>query len=163
HFVRRGIPVLGIEPAANVARAAEEKGVRSLVKFFGVETAKGLVGEGVQADLLLGNNVLPHVPDINDFLAGLPILVKPPQAITIDFQHLMRMMEGNQFDTIYQEHYSYLTFTVVNKLFARHGLTIFDVEELGTHGGSLRIFATPDGNNRQPPAASVARMLKTEE
>jgi predicted TPR repeat methyltransferase len=150
HFVKRGIPVLGIEPAANVAKAAEEKGVASLVRFFGVETAKMLVNEGVGADLLLGNNVLPHVPDLHDFVGGLKILLKPNGVITIDFQHLMRMMQGNQFDTIYQEHYSYLSFTFVQKLFDHHGLTLFDVEEISTHGGSLDAV-------RPPPKPAIRR------
>jgi len=163
HFVKRGIPVLGIEPAANVAKAAEEKGVASLVRFFGVETAKTLVKEGVGADLLLGNNVLPHVPDLHDFVGGLKILLKPSGVITIDFQHLMRMMQGNQFDTIYQEHYSYLSFTFVQKLFAHHGLTLFDVEEIPTHGGSLRLFARHAETGDSPPTAAVAQMLELEE
>lgn len=163
HFVKRGIPVLGIEPAANVAKAAEEKGVPSLVRFFGVETARQLVSEGVQADLLLGNNVLPHVPNLHDFVGGLKILLKPQGVITIDFQHLMRMMQGNQFDTVYQEHYSYLSFTVVNKVFAHHGLTLFDVEELPTHGGSLRIFARHADAAGPAPSAAVAQMLELEE
>ena len=163
HFVRRGIPVLGIEPAANVAKAAEEKGVTSLVRFFGVETARSLVSDGVRADLLLGNNVLPHVPDLHDFVGGLKILLKPSGTITIDFQHLLRMMQGNQFDTIYQEHYSYLSFTFVQKLFARHGLTIFDVEEIPTHGGSLRIFARHADRDGSAPSPAVAQMLELEE
>jgi C-methyltransferase C-terminal domain/Putative zinc binding domain/Methyltransferase domain len=161
HFVKRGIPVLGIEPAANVARAAEEKGVRSVVRFFGVRTAEELRQEGVAADLLLGNNVLPHVPDLHDFVGGLRILVKDTGVITVDFQHLLRMMQGNQFDTIYQEHFSYLSFTFVDKLFAHHGLTIFDVEALSTHGGSLRVFGSPAGAGRDR-LPSVQRLLDLE-
>lgn len=163
HFVKRGIPVLGIEPAANVAKAAEAKGVPSLVRFFGVETARQLIREGVSADLLLGNNVLPHVPDLHDFVGGLKVLLKPSGVITIDFQHLMRMMQGNQFDTVYQEHYSYLSLTLVAKLFARHGLTIFDVEEIPTHGGSLRIFARHAEAAAPPVDPAVAAMLELEE
>jgi len=164
HFVRRGIPVLGVEPAANVAKAAEEKGVPSVVRFFGVETARALVADGVSADLLLGNNVLPHVPNLHDFVGGLKILLKPAGTITIDFQHLLRMMQGNQFDTIYQEHFSYLSFTFVVKLFAHHGLTLFDVEEIPTHGGSLRIFARhADAAGGAATSPAVAQMLELEE
>lgn len=163
YFVKRGIPVLGIEPAANVAKAAEQKGVKSVVRFFGVETAKALVGEGLGADLLLGNNVLPHVPNLHDFVGGLRILLNEGGVITIDFQHLMRMMAGNQFDTIYQEHYSYLTFTFVEKLFRHHELTIFDVEELPTHGGSLRIFARHADEAAPAVGPRVAEMRAVEE
>ncbi|MEI6674023.1 MAG: class I SAM-dependent methyltransferase [Verrucomicrobiota bacterium] len=142
HFKARGIPVLGIEPAANVAKVAwEEKHIPSIVKFFGRETAEELVAAGKAADLLLGNNVLAHVPDINDFVGGLKIALKPEGVITFEFPHLQRLIEGNQFDTIYHEHFSYLSFLAVEKVFAHHGLTLFDVEELPTHGGSLRVFA----------------------
>jgi len=141
YFVQRGIPVLGVEPAANVAAVAERKGIPSLVKFFGEKTARELVTEAKQADLLLGNNVLAHVPDINDFVAGLKVLLKSAGVITMEFPHLMRLMEENQFDTIYHEHFSYLSFTTVDNIFAAHGLTLFDVEEIPTHGGSLRIYA----------------------
>ncbi len=142
HFKAKGIPVLGVEPAANVAKVAwDEKGIPSLVKFFGVETAKELVATGKSADLLLGNNVMAHVPDINDFIGGLKIALKPGGVITFEFPHLQRLIEGNQFDTVYHEHFSYLSFLAVDTMFARHGLTLFDVEELPTHGGSLRIFA----------------------
>lgn len=163
YFVKRGVPVLGIEPAANVAKEAEKKGVTSVVRFFGVETAKALVAEGRRADLLLGNNVLPHVPNLHDFVGGLKILLNRNGVITIDFQHLMTMMAGNQFDTIYQEHYSYLSFTFVQKLFAHHGLTLFDVEELPTHGGSLRIFARHADETGPEVGPRVAAMLATEE
>ncbi len=141
YFQQKGIPVLGIEPAANVARVAEEKGIPSLVKFFGVETAKALVSEGTSADLLLGNNVLAHVPDLNDFVAGMKIVLKPQGILTMEFPHLLQLVEQNQFDTIYHEHFSYFSFLTVEKVFAAHGLTLFDVEELPTHGGSLRIYA----------------------
>ncbi len=163
NFVKRGIPVLGIEPAANVARAAVEKGVPSLVRFFGVETAQALVAEGTRADLLLGNNVLPHVPNLHDFVGGLKILLAPGGTITIEFQHLMRMMQGNQFDTIYQEHFSYLTLSFVVKLFAHHGLSLFDVEEISTHGGSLRIFARHAGESSPISSAALAALLEAEE
>ncbi|HEY4270889.1 MAG TPA: class I SAM-dependent methyltransferase [Candidatus Udaeobacter sp.] len=142
HFKARGIPVLGVEPAANVAKAAwAQKQIPSIVKFFGVQTAKELVANSKRADLLLGNNVLAHVPDINDFVAGLKIALKPGGIITFEFPHLLRLIKENQFDTIYHEHFSYLSLLVTEKIFLRHGLTLFDVEELPTHGGSLRIFA----------------------
>jgi len=140
YFVQKGIPVLGIEPAGNVAPESEKKGVATLVRFFGTETARELVAAGKEADLLLGNNVLAQVPDLNDFVAGMKILLKPHGVITMEFPHLQRLMEENQFDTIYHEHFSYFSFLAAEKIFAAHGLTLFDVEELTTHGGSLRIF-----------------------
>lgn len=169
YFVKRGVPVLGVEPAANVARAAEAKGIPTVVRFFGVETARILAGDGMRADLLLGNNVLPHVPDLHDFVGGLKILLKENGSITMEFQHVMRMMAGNQFDTIYQEHFSYLSLTFVEKLFAHHGLALFDVEEIPNHGGSLRIYArhaseaagaAPSGASQAGPR--VAEMLARE-
>lgn len=142
HFQARGIPVLGIEPAANVAKVAwDQKKIPSLVKFFGVTTARELVVQGKSANLLLGNNVLAHVPDINDFVGGLKIALQPTGIITFEFPHLLQLIDQNQFDTIYHEHFSYLSLLAIEKVFSRHGLTIFDVEELTTHGGSLRIFA----------------------
>jgi SAM-dependent methyltransferase len=140
-FVERGIPVLGIEPAANVAEAAIKKNIPTLVEFFGEATARALASRGKSADLLLGNNVLAHVPGINDFVKGLKTLLAPAGVVTMEFPHLMRLMEGNQFDTIYHEHFSYLSFLTVCRVFETHGMEIFDVEELPTHGGSLRIFA----------------------
>lgn len=140
-FKEKHVPVLGIEPAANVAAAAQALGIPTLIKFFGVQTAKELVKEGKKADLLLGNNVLAHVPDLNDFVAGMKIVLKHNGIITMEFPHLLRLMEENQFDTIYHEHFSYFSFLTVEKVFAKHGLTLFDVEELPTHGGSLRIYA----------------------
>jgi hypothetical protein len=141
HFVAAGVPVLGVEPAANVAKAAVEKGVATTVRFFGTQTAKDLVAEQGFADLLLGNNVLAHVPDLNDFVAGMKVLLAPTGVITMEFPHLQRLMAENQFDTIYHEHFSYFSFVAVERVFAHHGLTLFDVEELPTHGGSLRIHA----------------------
>ena len=141
YFVARGVPVLGIEPAANVAEEALKRGVPTLVKFFGRQTARELAAEGKHADLLLGNNVLAQVSDLNDFVAGMKILLKPQGVITIEFPHLMRLMEENQLDTIYHEHFSYFSFITAEKIFAAHGLILFDVEELATHGGSLRIYA----------------------
>ena len=163
HFKARGIPVLGIEPAANVAKVAwEQKQIPSVVKFFGVQTAKGLVADGKLADLLLGCNVLAHVPDINDFVGGLKIALKPAGIITFEFPHLLRLIENNQFDTIYHEHFSYLSLLAVEKVFAHHGLTLFDVEELPTHGGSLRIFAR-HSDNRAPITAVTPRVATMRE
>ena len=141
YFLNKGIPVLGIEPAVNVAKAAEDKGIPTVRKFFGIETATELAAAGKMADLLLGNNVLAHVPALNDFVAGLKILLKPQGLITMEFPHLMRLIEGRQFDTIYHEHFSYFSFLTVEEIFSRHRLTVFDVEQLSTHGGSLRIYA----------------------
>ena len=140
-FVQRGIPALGIEPAANVAKVAESKGVPTIVKFFGEDTARELVGAGQQADLILGNNVLAQVPDLNDFVGGLKILLAPTGVVTIEFPHLLRTIDGNQFDQIYHEHFSYFSLYSAECIFAAHGLPIFDVEELPTHGGSIRIYA----------------------
>lgn len=140
YFQAQNIPVLGIEPASNVAAFAEAKGIPTLTKFFGVQTATELVELNKQADLLLGNNVLAHVPDLNDFVAGLKLLLKPDGVITIEFPHVLQLITQNQFDTIYHEHFSYFSFLTVEKVFAAHGLTLFDVEELPTHGGSLRIY-----------------------
>jgi hypothetical protein len=140
HFLRRGISVLGIEPAANVAKVAIEQGIPTAVQFFGRRTASQIAGEHGKADLLLGNNVLAHVPDINDFVAGMKCLLAPDGVITMEFPHLQRLMAEGQFDTIYHEHFSYLSFVVVERIFAHHGITLFDVEELSTHGGSLRIY-----------------------
>jgi SAM-dependent methyltransferase len=141
HFVRGGIPVLGIEPAANVARVAIEKGIPTTVRFFGVDTATAIRRETGAADLLVGNNVLAHVPDINDFVGGLTVLLAPGGTITMEFPHLVTLIEGNQFDTIYHEHFSYLSLLAVQTIFGAHGLRVYDVEEIPTHGGSLRIYA----------------------
>jgi hypothetical protein len=140
-FIQRGIPALGIEPAANVAKAAEQKGVPTLVKFFGVDTAQELRATGHRADLILGNNVLAQVPDLNDFVGGLKVLLAPTGVITIEFPHLLKTIEGNQFDQIYHEHFSYFSLYSAERIFAAHGIPIFDVEELPTHGGSIRIYA----------------------
>ncbi|HYD14832.1 MAG TPA: class I SAM-dependent methyltransferase [Hyphomicrobium sp.] len=146
YFNAKGIPVLGIDPAANCAEVAErERGIPTLVRFFGVATASEVAAKG-KADVIAGNNVLAHVPDINDFVAGLKLLLKDGGVITIEFPHLLRLIEARYFDTIYHEHYSYLSLLAVERLFARHGLTVFDVEELPTHGGSLRIFAGHAGS-----------------
>ncbi len=150
YFVAKDIPSLGIEPAANVAQAAIKKGVPTLVKFFGRNSARELAADGKQADLLLGNNVLAQVPDLNDFVAGMKILLKPRGVITMEFPHLMRLVEENQFDTIYHEHFSYFSFLTAEKIFAAHGLVLFDVEELPTHGGSLRIYARHAEDSSKP-------------
>lgn len=140
YFLPRGIPVLGIEPAANVAKAAIEKGIPTRVEFFGKEAARRLRAEGVHADLIIGNNVLAQVPDLRDFMEGLRILLKPGGVITLEFPHLLRLVEGRQLDTIYHEHFSYFSILSALECFERFGLKIFDVETLPTHGGSLRIF-----------------------
>jgi SAM-dependent methyltransferase len=162
YFVRKGIPVLGVEPAANVAKAAVEKGVPTVVRFFGRETAADLRKDPGPADLIVGNNVLAHVPDINDFVGGLATLLAPEGAITMEFPHLWRLMDENQFDTIYHEHFSYLSFLTVRDVFAAHRLRLFDVEQLPTHGGSLRIFACHEGA-RRPTEAAVGRLAADEE
>ena len=140
YFVEKRIPVLGVEPAANVAAVAASKGVPTLVKFFGEKTARDLVSQGTLADLIVGNNVLAQVPDLNDFVRGMKILLKPGGVITVEFPHLLRLIEENQFDTIYHEHYSYFSFRTAESVFAAHGLVLFDVEEIPTHGGSIRIY-----------------------
>ena len=147
YFRQRGIHVLGIEPAVNVAAEAERKGIPTLVKFFGTDTASELVASGKKADLLIGNNVLAHVPRLNDFVEGMRIFLAPGGVITMEFPHLLRLMEGNQFDTIYHEHFSYFSLVVAERVFAAHRLTVFDVEEIPTHGGSLRIFARHAANS----------------
>jgi 2-polyprenyl-3-methyl-5-hydroxy-6-metoxy-1,4-benzoquinol methylase len=146
-FQEQQIPVLGVEPAANVAEVAKSKNIPTLVKFFGVATAKELAEQNNKADLLLGNNVLAHVPDINDFVAGMKTILKQDGVITMEFPHLLQLISQNQFDTIYHEHFSYLSLTTVEQIFAYHGLTLFDVEELATHGGSLRIYAKHKDNH----------------
>jgi SAM-dependent methyltransferase len=163
YFVQKGIPVLGIEPAANVAEVAIKKGIPTLVKFFGEELARELSTTGMQADLLIGNNVLAQVPDLNSFVGGMKILLKPQGVITMEFPHLMQLMEGNQFDTIYHEHFSYFSFIAVEKVFAAHGLTLFDVEELPTHGGSLRIYARHTEDIAKPIGQRVTELRAREE
>ena len=162
YFVEQNIPALGIEPARNVAQAALAKNVPTLIEFFGVECARRLVAQAVRADLLLGNNVLAQVPDLNDFVAGLKILLNPRGVITIEFPHLMRLVAENQFDTIYHEHFSYFSFSAAEKIFAAHGLTLFDVEELPTHGGSLRIYARHADDPAQPICARVRELKQRE-
>ena len=163
YFVLAGIPVLGIEPAANVAAVAVQKGVPTLVKFFNRESAGELAAQDTKADLLLGNNVLAQVPDLNNFVAGMKILLKPNGVITMEFPHLLRLMEEGQFDTIYHEHFSYCSFLVVEKIFSAHGLTLFDVEELSTHGGSLRIYACHTEDRSKRATADVVSLREKEE
>ncbi|MDQ3632366.1 MAG: class I SAM-dependent methyltransferase [Actinomycetota bacterium] len=162
YFVARGVPVLGIEPAASVAQAAQLKGVPTVQRFFGVETANDLAGQA-GADLLIGNNVLAHVPDLNDFVGGMRILLKPDGVVTMEFPHLMRQMQDNQWDTIYHEHFSYLSFLTVTRIFAAHGLRLFDVDELPTHGGSLRIFGCHDADASKADTGRVTELLENEE
>jgi SAM-dependent methyltransferase len=160
-FHERQIPVLGIEPAANVAKVALQKGIPTLVEFFGTVTARSLAGDSA-ADLLLGNNVLAHVPDLNDFVAGMKVLLKPGGVITMEFPHLMRLIEDNQWDTIYHEHFSYFSFLTVSRVFEAHGLRLFDVQELPTHGGSLRIYGC-HADDGEKPESDAARELRERE
>ncbi len=162
YFVERQIPVLGIEPAANVAEVARKRGINTTVAFFGEKTARQLVEEGWSADLIAGNNVLAHVPDINDFVEGIRILLKPVGAVTIEFPHVMRLMQENQFDTIYHEHFSYLSFTTVERVFAKHRMKLFHVQELPTHGGSLRIFAAHESDNSKVQSDAVRELRQRE-
>lgn len=162
HFVAKNIPALGIEPAANVAAEAVRKAVPTVVTFFGTETARELAIQRGRADLVIGNNVLAHVPQLNDFVEGLRILLKDNGVITMEFPHLMRLMEGNQFDTIYHEHFSYLSFTTVEKVFAAHGLTLFDVEEISNHGGSLRIFGRHEEDTSRSVTPNVTELKERE-
>ena len=161
NFVRDGVPCLGIEPSGNVAEAAIEAGVDTRVRFFGRETATDLVDEDKRASLIVGNNVLAHVPDINDFVGGLKILLREDGVVTMEFPHLARLMDENQYDTIYHEHYSYLSFLTTRAIFEHHGLEMFDVEELPSHGGSLRIFAQHAGGP-QPVTDAVEALCRTE-
>lgn len=162
YFIASNIPVFGIEPAINVAQAAQKKGIPTMIAFFGKETAKKLTKEGKQADVIVGNNVLAHVPDLHDFIGGLKILLKPQGVITLEFPHLLRLIQENQFDTIYHEHFSYFSFAVVEKIFIAHGLKLFDVEGIPTHGGSLRIFACHEEDETKPVNINV-RELKLKE
>ena len=162
HFVASDVPVLGIEPAANVARAAEEKGVRTEVCFFGEATARRIAEEYGKANLLLGNNVLAHVPDINNFVRGMKDLLAPDGVVTMEFPHLLNLIRLNQFDTIYHEHFSYLSLLTVQQIFSHHGLTIFDVRELPTHGGSIRICACHAAASDRPVTERVTRLIERE-
>jgi SAM-dependent methyltransferase len=162
YVVGRGIPALGIEPAANVARVAEEKGVPTMVAFFGAETARRMVAQGLGADLIAGNNVLAHVPDLHDFVEGLSIALRPGGTVTLEFPHLLRLIEERQFDTIYHEHFSYLSLHSAEPVFAAHGLSVVDVDRLPTHGGSLRLYLRHAGEGA-PEDAAVAALRQEEE
>jgi len=159
YFVQRDVPVLGIEPAANVAKVAGEKGIPTLVRFFGTQVAKELAAQGRCADLVLGNNVLAQDPDLNDFVEGLRIVLKPTGVLTLEFPHLLRLMEGNEFDTIYHEHFSYFSMLTTVRILEAHGLKVFDVEELSTHGGSLRIYACRAEDRAREIESSVDKLI----
>ncbi|HEX6891391.1 MAG TPA: class I SAM-dependent methyltransferase [Chryseolinea sp.] len=163
YFAERNIPVLGVEPAANVAEYAIKRGIRTETKFFGLNTAKQLVAKYGKTDLLIGNNVLAHVPDINDFVSGMKEFLREDGVITMEFPHLLRLVEGNQFDTIYHEHFSYLSFTTVKRIFGHHGLVLFDVEELPTHGGSIRIYARHAEDTSKQVTHEVDQLLAMEQ
>lgn len=163
YFKELNVPVLGVDPTANTAREAGKKGIRTIVDFFSTRLAtEELAGKGVMADLIIGNNVLAHVPDINDFVKGMQVALKPDGIITMEFPHLLKLVEECQFDTIYHEHFSYLSFIAVQRIFARQGLELFDVEELPTHGGSLRIYAKQAGDTTKEISPHVGRLLEKE-
>jgi SAM-dependent methyltransferase len=162
YFHKAGITVLGVEPAANVAEVAVAKGIPTKTIFFGSDTAHALKAEGHAADLLIGNNVLAHVPDLNGFVAGLKTLLRPDGVVTMEFPHLLQLIQGNQFDTIYHEHFSYFSLLTAERVFKEFSLTVFDVDQLPTHGGSLRIYARHSDNERLPVTAAVSRLLDTE-
>ncbi|MEO1051779.1 MAG: class I SAM-dependent methyltransferase, partial [Bacteroidota bacterium] len=161
YFLENGIPVLGIEPTANTASVAIDKGIETVIDYFGVELAQNLA-KTKKADLIVGNNVLAHVPDINDFVRGLKVFLEEGGTITMEFPHLYQLVKYNQFDTIYHEHFSYLSLGTVKQIFAKHDLEIFDVQELATHGGSLRIFAKHIGDLSKPIEDSVNEILSKE-
>ncbi len=161
-FKNKGISVIGIEPAVNVAKVAKDRGIKTIVDFFDKELAAKLSNEGIKADLIIGNNVLAHVPDINDFVKGISILLKRDGIINMEFPHLLQLIKYNQFDTIYHEHFSYLSFNTVKKIFEFHNLIIFDVEEIPTHGGSLRIYAKHEANENLEIKNSVKKLLEKE-
>jgi SAM-dependent methyltransferase len=162
YFQAEGIPGLGIEPAENVAEAARKKKIPTLARFFGTDLARQLATDGDQADLLIGNNVLAHVPDLNDFVAGMKLALKAGGTISMEFPHLLRLIEQNQFDTIYHEHFSYFSFCTVERIFRKHGLTIFDVEEISTHGGSLRIYARHSDSANGQEDSRVSQLRQSE-
>jgi len=157
-----GIPCTGVEPTTSTAAAARAKGIPIIEEFFSLRLARDLVSQGTQADLITANNVLAHVPDINDFVAGIAVLLAPRGVATFEFPHLLRLIAGNQFDTIYHEHYSYLSLTVVARIFASGGLAVFDVEEHPTHGGSLRVLAQRSETGRREPSPTVSQMVERE-
>ena len=162
YFLSKGIHCLGIEPTAGTAKVSREKGIQTIEDFFSVELAKKLASDNRKVDLILGNNVLAHVPDINNFVEGLRIVLKDTGSVTMEFPHLLNLLHSNQFDTIYHEHFSYLSLTIVCRIFDGHGLSIYDVEEIPTHGGSLRIYAKHSGNTAIPVSENVS-VLKNKE
>jgi SAM-dependent methyltransferase len=162
HVTERGIPALGIEPAANVAEAARERGIETVVEFFGRDSASQRVADGRRANLLVANNVFAHVPELNDFAAGMKILLAPDGVATLEFPHLLRLIEENQFDTIYHEHFSYFSFLTARKVLGAHGLQVFDIEELATHGGSLRVYAQHTVDGGHAVSGAVTELLERE-
>ncbi len=162
YFMEKGVKVQGIEPADNVAAVAIEKGIPTIIRYFGDEAARDLVRDGLRADLLIGNNVLAHVPNLNDFVSGLSVLLAPSGLLTMEFPHLIHLIEQNQFDTICQEHYCYLSLHAISQVFEAHGLTIFDVEEIPTHGGSLRVFVRHTKDESKPVLPKVTETHKRE-
>jgi 2-polyprenyl-3-methyl-5-hydroxy-6-metoxy-1,4-benzoquinol methylase len=162
YFMRQHVPVLGVEPAANVAEAARAKGIPTVVRFFGREAARALAAEGQAADLMAANNVVAHVPDINDFVAGFKILLKSHGVVTFEFHHVLQLMQHNQFDTIYHEHFCYHSLSTFQRLLAHHGLAVFDVEELSTHGGSLRVYAQHAETGPYAPTDRLKALLARE-
>lgn len=163
YFKEYGVPVLGVDPTANTAAVAKQKGIDTIVNFFGAQLAtEQLAGKGIKADLILGNNVLAHVPDINDLVKGIKLALKDTGVVTMEFPHLLRMVEEAQFDTIYHEHFSYLSFTTVKRIFESQGLEMFDVQEIPTHGGSLRIFAKHQEDTTREISENVQNLLKKE-
>jgi SAM-dependent methyltransferase len=162
YFVKKGIPVLGVEPAVNVAKVAEAKGIPTLVEFFGRQTARAMVENGQAADLVIGNNVLAQVPDLNDFVEGIRILLKPGGVATLEFPHLERLIQESQYDTIYHEHFSYFSLLTAEKIFAAHKLTLFDVDEISTHGGSVRIYVRHLEDSSKPVTPAVVNLRERE-
>lgn len=162
YFKQRKMKILGIEPARNVAEVAKKKGIPTLAEFFGISLAQKLVSDNIKADLLIGNNVLAHVPDINDFIEGMKLILKSNGIITMEFPHLLKLIEGNQFDTIYHEHFSYFSFNTVLKIFKAHDLKVFSVDEISTHGGSLRIYACHESDRDKPIETKVNKLIDRE-
>ncbi len=162
HFANHGVPVMGVEPAANVAKVAVEKGVPTRVEFFGRGSARRMADDGKMADLIIANNVLAQVHDLNDFVAGFKVLLNEQGVVTLEFPHLLRLIEENQFDTIYHEHFSYFSFITVARIFAAHGIRLFDVEEVPTHGGSLRVFGCHDDDATKPETERARELLARE-
>lgn len=162
YFVEKGVPVLGVEPATNVAEVAQEKGIPTLTRFFGAILGRELAESGRKADLVVGNNVLAHVPDLNDFVRGIKHVLQPEGVVTMEFPHVLRLMAENQFDTIYHEHFSYFSFLTVERVFAHHGITLFDVEEIPTHGGSLRIYGCHESDDSRHPTNRVHALREKE-